>query len=555
MSGAGALAPLLNQFLDIRSHAGERNIDVDEVQRLLAAAPQQIRDLLATEGYFSPQIQTELLTSGARPIARIVIESGAATRVGEVDIRFVGAIADGESSQRARMERLRNNWSLAPGAIFRQADWSAAKDALLKNLLARDYPAATLQKSAAEIDAAQRVAHLTIEADSGPAFTFGALQVHGLRRYSVSRIQALNPIIAGEPYAQNRLNELQARVQESGYFKSVFATIEVDPAQPLQVPVHLEVAEIERRRLALGGGFSTDTGARVQLKFTDRNAFGRDWRLESELRVDQKTRLAAAEVALPALAWEALPGWLPVVGGRFERTNIAGEISDKLRLETRFTSPDKNDQPALGVAYLAEREHIADTANGRHALIATAAYTRRRVDNLLSPNRGTVAAVEFDAGVRGLLTEQNLLRAVARVTWLQPWSRQWKTIVRTQFGQVFGAARTQVPGDLLFRTGGDQTVRGYAFESLGVAENGAVVGGRVMAVFSTELIYQITPMWGAAVFNDAGNAADRWHDFRFALGTGVGARWRSPIGPVNLDLAFAHQTHKPRLHFSIGYGF
>ena len=128
-------------------------------------------------------------------------------------------------------------------------------------------------------------------------------------------------------------------------------------------------------------------------------------------------------------------------------------------------------------------------------------------------------------------------------------------MLRGHVGQVFGARRETVPADLLFRAGGDQSVRGYAFNSLGVAQDGAVVGGRVMAVASAELVYNITPQWGAAVFTDAGNAADAWRDFRAVRGTGVGARWRSPIGPVNLDLAFGHETRQPRLHFSVGYGF
>jgi translocation and assembly module TamA len=127
--------------------------------------------------------------------------------------------------------------------------------------------------------------------------------------------------------------------------------------------------------------------------------------------------------------------------------------------------------------------------------------------------------------------------------------------LRGQVGQVFGAGRETVPADLLFRTGGNQSVRGYGYNRLGVPFNGAIVGGTVLLVLSAELVYRITPQWGAAVFTDAGNATDSWRDFRLKAGSGVGARWRSPIGPVNIDLAYGHAVREPRLHFSVGYGF
>jgi len=128
-------------------------------------------------------------------------------------------------------------------------------------------------------------------------------------------------------------------------------------------------------------------------------------------------------------------------------------------------------------------------------------------------------------------------------------------VLRGHVGQVFGGSRLTVPGDLLFRAGGDQSVRGYGFNSLGVTQDGAVVGGTVTAVVSAEIVRQILPQWGVAVFTDAGNAADSWADLRLERGTGIGARWRSPIGPVNIDLAYGHATREPRLHFSVGYGF
>ena len=552
VNGAGELTGLLNDFLEVRRRAADPAIDADELTRLATAAPAQARELLATEGYFSPTVTQEVLTGGERPRVRLTVDPGAVTRIGSVEVRFAGAIALGDGNDAARMARLRRQWQLASGAVFRQEGWDEAKSALLKDLLARDYPAARIAQSAAVIDPVGHLAALTIDVDSGPAFTFGALQVRGLNRYPQSRIDRLNPVVPGERYSQDRLNELQARLQDSGYFKSVIATIDADPAQPNAVPVHVDVNENERRRLQLGGGFSTDTGPRLQAKLLDRNFLSRDWRLDSELRIDRGTPLLAAEVTLPALE----NNWTPSVAGRFERTDISGEVSDKVRNDARLTSPDRNNERVVGVSFLAERQRINDAdANNRHALIATHTYTRRRVDNLLDPRRGYVAALELGLGVRGVLTEQSLARVVGRVTWLEPWTRNWTTVLRAQVGQVFGASRQNVPGDLLFRTGGDQTVRGYGYNSLGVAENNAIVGGRVLAVFSAELVYQFTPQWGAAVFNDAGNAADTWRDLKLVMGTGVGARWRSPIGPVNLDLAFAHETRQPRLHFSIGYGF
>ena len=549
LSGAGNLSKLLNEHLDIRRHENDEDIGQEEVQRLVDITPQQIRDLLATEGYFSAVVQPALVREGDRWLARFNIVPGERTRVSGVEIRFSGAITQGGNDE--RMTRLRRNWELKPGEPFRQAAWDDAKTALLKNLLNRTYPAARIAHSEAQVDLEKHAAALKVEIDSGPAFTFGALEIQGLKRYSRDMIDTLNPIKAGEPFSQERLNELQARLQDTGYFKSAFATIEVDAAHPQNVPVRVDITENELKRLSLGGGFSTDAGARLQAKWLHRRFMGRDLRLESELKLERQNRLLGSDLFFPALR----NGWHPSLGAHYERSDITGELVDKVRTDARLTSPLKSDEQIWGVSYLADKQRVADIINHRHALIGTYSYTMRRVDNLLKPNRGYVASVELAAGPQGVLNESNLVRVYGRVNWLKPLAPHWQALVRGQIGQVIGAPRSEVPGDLLFRTGGDQTVRGYAYNSLGVGENGAVVGGRVLAVLSGELVYRFTPAYGVAVFTDAGDAADSWRDFNLKRGTGVGARWNSPIGPVNIDLAYGHATHKPRLHFSIGYGF
>lgn len=557
INGAGDLAALLEEHLDISRSQAEAGLPVDEIRRLVTVTPEQIRELLATEGYFSPDIRHELDQTTSPWTARFNISPGTPARVTSVQIRFTGAIASGPDAKERRMERLRRRWQLEPGEVFRQAAWNEAKNALLKGLLIRDFPAAAISHSEARVDPQNNSVALTIDVDSGPAFSFGELEIQGLERYSRIMIDTLNPIRTGEPYSQEKLNELQSRLEDTGYFRSAFATVEVDPARPRNVPVRLELVENPRKRLSLGLGFSTDTGARAQAKWLDRNFLQRNWRLESELRIDRETQLIGGEVFLLPITRGWLPrGWLPSFGAHFERTTSAGETDDKIRTGARLVSPNRFDEKTWALTFLADRQRVGDVfVNNRQALIGSFLYTKRRLNHPLTPRRGYVASVELGFGPRGPFNETDIGRVVIRGLWLEPFQTRWRAVLRGHAGQVFGASRLTVPADLLFRTGGDQSVRGYGYNTLGVEQDGAIVGGKVTAVFSAELVYQITPQWGAAIFTDAGNATDSWSDFKFRRGSGIGMRWNSPIGPVNVDVARNHTTHEPRLHFSVGYGF
>lgn len=556
ITGAGKQLELLTKHLDIIRQS-DMPLPPEQIERLVATTPDQIRELLATEGYFSPVIRHTVDHSGSPWRVRFDVDPGPPTRVAAVTINFKGAIAEGPGADKARMDRLRRRWRLDPGDHFRQAAWSEAKNELLKALLTRDYPAATITHSEARVDPASNSAALTVEVDSGPAFTFGELDIQGLTRYSRAIIDNLNPIKPGDPYSQDKLNELQTRLEDSGYFRSAIATVDIDRTRPQHVPVRLDLVENPRKRLSLGGGFSTDTGARAQARWLDRNFLRRDWRLESELRFDRETHLLGGDVHLPAVAGGWLPeGWLPSFGARVERTTSGGETNDKIRVGPRLASPNRRDEKTWALTFYSDRQRVGDTfLNNRQALVASFTYTKRRIDHPLRPRRGYVASIELGGGPNGLVNESTFARVVTRALLLQPVAPRWQAVLRGQVGQVFGGSRLTIPADLLFRTGGDQTVRGYGYNTLGVPQDDAIVAGPVTAVASAELVRQLTPTWGAAVFVDAGNAADAWSDFKLKRGTGVGVRWRSPIGPVNIDLAYGHAVHKARLHFSVGYGF
>lgn len=559
IQGAGEVLPLLNEHLQIFRLIREQKLSPEELQRLISITPQQIKDLLATEGYFSSRVSTEVTHGDHDYGTRFIVSPGEPTRIHSIALTFSGAISQ-NPAESERIRSLKKSWLLKTGDIFRQSSWDDAKNNLLRALLIRDYPAARISASTAEIDSVRHNARLQVEIDSGPLFTFGNLEIHGLQRYPADLITRLNTIRPGEKFSQDRLSELQANILNTGYFRSAFANIDPDPAHAALTPIKLELTEIESKRLGLGLGFSTDSGARGQIKWLDRRFLDQDWRLESILRVDRQTQLLGGDLFLRPLqkgiAGIHLQGWIPSVSSNVERSTLTGEEIEKIRNSIRLSTPSRNNERIISASLLADRRSITgvDTLT-RRALIAGYSYINRRLDNLLSPHEGHIAGVELQSGLGGVLNKTTITRIRIQGLLLRPLSEKWTGVVRLQAGEIFGAQQDSVPEDLLFRAGGDQSVRGFAFGSLGVTRQGAIVGGNVMAVISAELNYQLTPQWAIAVFTDAGNATATRREFQFKQGSGVGARWRSPIGPINFDIARAHQTGEIRLHFSIGYGF
>jgi translocation and assembly module TamA len=151
------------------------------------------------------------------------------------------------------------------------------------------------------------------------------------------------------------------------------------------------------------------------------------------------------------------------------------------------------------------------------------------------------------------LSDGKFLQSYLRAQAYYPITKSTQLITRLELGMVSGSQ--SVPATYLFRTGGDQSVRGYAFQSLGVDNGTAIIGGRVLATGSAEVIQWFSQSWGAAVFVDFGNAADKWQDYKPAYGYGLGARWKSPAGPLGLDIAHGEGTGKYRLHFNLGIVF
>lgn len=543
---------LLENNLDLYRWRGSERMDEIQLQRLVRLAPEQIRTFLATEGYYSPQIAATLEQREGAWVVKLAVEPGQPVHVGSVDLQVAGAFDDGSEESRARLENMRADWALPPGKVFRHDAWESAKRNALKALLIERYPTASIADSRATVDPQAKTAALQLTLDSGPAFTFGSLDIEGLRRYPASIVARLNPIAPGDPYSQARLLTFQSRLQDSPYFANAAVRVDTDRDHPLGSPVHVEVTENPSQKLGFGIGASTDTGARAQIDYRDLNLLDQAWRLGGTLKLEQKRQSLAGDLQFPLSAMR----YQDSVSVLLERTDIQGEVTRKLALGPRRTFVRGRTETSFGVRYLTETQEVQGVQTARNGTLSPSySWTLRATDHALYPTRGYLLNIQVDAAARALLSDQNFLRGYGRAVYFQPLGKRDQLIVRGEFGAVAAPSREGIPADFLFRTGGDQSVRGYSYQSLGIKEGSAVVGGRYVAVASAEYVHWLTPQWGAAVFVDGGNAADFLKDLKPVYGYGAGARWRSPVGPLSLDLAYGQDTKQVRIHFSVGFNF
>ena len=593
----GSLDNLLEDNLDLLRWRGNPRVDLDQLQRLVKAVPEEAKTLIATEGYYSPKITAALDTSGAAPVARIVVDPGQPTLVSDIDLVLQGFVIFEGGGAPYDAGALRNRWSLPVGSRFRMADWEGAKRDLLREVTRSRFPRAQLVETSATVDPEAYKASLRVVIDSGPEMRFGALRIRGLKRYPETIITNLNKIEPGDTYSEVALQALQARLQETGYFATVEVSADMravlnaelkdlkedgdldgasaDPAQaqadpdapavpgqattgvkpatapgPTVLPVLVRVTENKQKNIEVGVGISSNTGARAQLSYDDLNVFGK--RMKSDLIYEQKRQTARVD-----FYWPTTPsGYNDSVGGGIERTDVRGELLTVGTVHGRRAWGTPELERSLTLEALFEQREVAglETTQSR-SIPLTYAVTRRKLDNLLQPTRGYALNWQLSVAPLPLFTDEKFVRGYTRGVYYRPIGTGDTLILRGELGAVFSKEKLGVPSTLLFRAGGDQSVRGYGYQDLGVRDADAVVGGRYLLTAGAEYQYWFRPPWGVAFFVDAGNAADKFGDLKPEVGVGVGARWRSPVGPINVDVAYGEAVKKVRLHFSLGFTF
>lgn len=573
---------LLETHLELRRFRYQPDLQRRELTRLLGATDANVRDLIGTMGYFSPTVTVELTdTPEAKEPRKVVVkvDPGPPTLIEQSQVSFTGVNAHDALGAAQRLQ-IQETWPLKPGEQFSQSAWSSAKSGGLKELQKRRYPLARIDTSLADVDADTNKASINVTYDPGPAYTFGSLQIEGAERYDPIKTARIGRLPEGREYDQQSLLDAQQRLVSSGYYDSVFLSLADTPRQDeteqqraeerksqgteVTSPVIAKVREAKMQKWVFGVGASTDTGPRLSIDHIYNKVPGLDWRAVTKLQLDKKNPLISTQLV-------GLPGedlWRWFTSAKLERAPAGDFYTNSAQLRFGRSKAEDHIERNYYLQYDYAKTQGYDAPPGASSLMANYGWTARYFDNNLLPSAGYGLA--FEAGAGTTLTPQKtpFTRLTGRWLYLQPIGKRDEDTLRysrLQFkvnaGAVTAKKDVDLPTTIMFLTGGDNTVRGYGYQTIGArTDNGQVIAGRYMAMGSVEYQRPITLKDNSqdfehAMFIDAGTVGDDLNRMYMRVGVGTGIRWKSPVGPVQADIAYGIQEKQLRLHFRLGFTF
>lgn len=533
---------------NVEGHVGGVG-DRDEaaLQRFRRGAEVQARKAAEALGYYQAQIDSEVKTG--RNLSLIIsITPGEPVHLRNVTVRI-----DGPAAQ-LKTFRLPKSTQLKPGAVLNHGSYEDAKR-LIQNQASRyGFFSGRFSSQRLAIDPEGGVADIELIYDSGPRYVLGPVKFAGDAPFDEELLQRMVPFKANTAYDSELIAELYQSLQGSGYFETV--RVDAAPAQALnqQIPVQVQLSTRKPWTMGLGLGFSTDVGPRGKANWTRHwaNPQGHSYGTEMELSAPRQSIGLWYDIPLDP----PLTDKLRFAGGyQYEEFADTDSLSRLLTVGPEWHSKlDSGWQQVLSLKFQREEYRLGDDNGLSTLLMPGVSYAYLKSDNQIDPHNGYRLQFDASAAKEGLLSDANLLYGTAMLKGLTTLWQNHRLLGRLQLGGTATDDYGSIPPSLRFFAGGDQSVRGYDYQTLSPENSeGDRIGGRYVFAGSLEYQYSIAERWRVAAFVDQGNAFRSLEFPTLKTGVGLGIRWVSPVGPLRLDLAHALDDDGGiRLHFSMG---
>ncbi|WP_294949857.1 autotransporter assembly complex family protein [Sulfurivirga sp.] len=476
--------------------------------------------------------------------ATLRIDPGAPVRIGQLTLRVLGPGAGDPAWQ-----QLAQKSGLKPGQTLNHGHYEQLKRDWQRHAREQGYFDARFRTHEIAVDPDAGQADIRLILTTGSRYRFGTTDI-ATARLDPDLVHRFLRWKRGEPFRLRALLDTQQDLTDSGYFASIIVRAVPERRAQGMVPVRVEGAPA-RRWLAKGGvGYSTDTGPRLNLGLDNR-------------RVNRQGHQAHLGLLLsPARSETTLRYDIPLTRPHTDRFTFTGgyqhedtdaQLSDRWQLGIQWVEALPSDWlRTVGVAFEHERSRVAGVDDTYRLLMPSLSFTRRETDRLLFPRRGWRVSLSARMAARALLSDVGFTQLRLDANWLHPLG-SGRLGTRLSMGTTFGDDIDRLPASIRFFAGGDQSVRGYGYQSLGPKDaDGKVVGGRNLITASVGYLHPVWRRLHTGPFMDVGNAFNQSPELKRAVGWAL--VWDSPVGPIELDMA--HPLDDPtggvRFHFTLG---
>ncbi len=509
-------------------------------------ATQEIRKAIQPYGYYQASIESSLSKDQENNwLARYKITLGAPVIISTYDFKMSAELLlDNEFT------KLLKNLQIHSGEIFNHIRYETLKTELALLAAERGYFEARFSKHEVTVDLENLSAKIQLHFISGKRYHFGNVK---LQQNSLNPefLQRYIPFKKFDPYTFSDMLELQQSLSDSDYFRTVeVAPLKIDSTK-LEIPVKVILTPRNYSRYSAGVGYGSDTRARAKLRWEIPLLNNRGHRISAETRVSELGYNISAQYRVPV--------YNPRSDQIIYNTSIENKVTETSENTVRTIGASLNHnrgawRESIALNYQQEVFFIASAESRVRTLIPSISWTRIWGADFINIFDG----LRFDFNVRGasndIFSDTNFYQVTGSLKGINPLGKSNRLISRGKLGGTWLNEFEQLPKSLRFFSGGATSVRGYGFETLApVNDKGEIIGGRYLMEGSLELEHSFNEKWGAAIFIDAGSAINDLND-KLARGAGIGLRWRSPIGPVRIDIANAlsRDDNPWRLHITIG---
>ncbi|TKB46794.1 outer membrane protein assembly factor [Ferrimonas sediminicola] len=517
---------------------------------------ERARNALAALGYYNSQLQIDVDRSQTIWPIRIQVTPGEPVRY-----RFVMLWLEGDAKQDPAMAALVEEAEIRPGQVLHHGHYQRLKNRILSEGLMRGYFDGKFAVSKVEVNRDTNVADLTLIYDSGTRYRLGRVTFSPFE-LDPELLDAMIPFESGAPYAASTLARFNSNLLSAGYFGDVRVLPYTDRAVDYQVPLEVQLSPAARHTVDLGLGFTTDTGARATATWRTPkiNEAGHSQELTLELSKNPQMNF---HYRIPL---DHPLNDLLVINALVERDQYGNIDSEQYGLRVgRQTRLGDDWLRNYYLRWLQERWGTGGEDFQSKLILPGLSWSKtKRWGSPLDPRRGfrQIYSIEVASDSAGSDVTQAQFRG--QFKWVDtPWDNH-RVVLRFDGGltKVDNADLERVPPSMRFFAGGDTSIRGFSYQSLGptvevIDDEGnsrdAVVGGRYLAVASFEYQYYLNDSWRLATFIDGGNAFST-DQFTAVYSVGVGLHWISPVGPIKLDVGYGISEDNPpwRIHITIG---